>query len=114
MGANHDWKTMLPSDGAIGVCPQVGRVRIPPVAVRPTLTLTAGRRIKGVRACWFEGEAARFVTLVPATGRIRRDLETLRGGETVEFVGRPCEWHDMAGGVSYVVIVNDMHASAGR
>lgn len=74
----------------------------------PTLNLTGGRRIKTVRACWFEGDEARFVSLMPSTGRIRKELDSLKGGETVEFIGRPCEWHDMSGQNYYIVIVIDI------
>lgn len=105
---NRSWKALLPRNGGIGVCPQIGRVRIPPVCPRSTLNLTGGRRIKTVRACWFEGDEARFVSLMPSTGRIRKELESLKGGETVEFIGRPCEWHDMSGQNYYIVIVTDM------
>lgn len=94
---NRSWKALLPRNGGIGVCPQIGRVKIPPVCPRSTLNLTGGRRIKTVRACWFEGDEARFVSLMPSTGRIRKELDSLKGGETVEFIGRPCEWHDMSG-----------------
>ena len=52
---NRSWKALLPRNGGIGVCPQIGRVKIPPVCPRSTLNLTGGRRIKTVRACWFEG-----------------------------------------------------------
>lgn len=45
---------------------------------------------------------------MPSTGRIRKELESLKGGETVEFIGRPCEWHDMSGQNYYIVIVTDM------
>ena len=58
---NRSWKALLPRNGGIGVCPQIGRVKIPPVCPRSTLNLTGGRRIKTVRACWFEGDEARFV-----------------------------------------------------
>ena len=105
---NRSWKALLPRNGGIGVCPQIGRVKIPPVCPRSTLNLTGGRRIKTVRACWFEGDEARFVSLMPSTGRIRKELESLRCGETVEFIGRPCEWHDMSGQNYYIVIVTDM------
>ena len=83
---NRSWKALLPRNGGIGVCPQIGRVKIPPVCPRSTLNLTGGRRIKTVR----------------------KELESLRGGETVEFIGRPCEWHDMSGQNYYIVIVTDM------
>lgn len=56
---NRSWKALLPRNGGIGVCPQIGRVKIPPVCPRSTLNLTGGRRIKTVRACWFEGDEAR-------------------------------------------------------
>ena len=59
---NRSWKALLPRNGGIGVCPQIGRVKIPPVCPRSTLNLTGGRRIKTVRACWFEGDEARFVS----------------------------------------------------
>ncbi len=45
---------------------------------------------------------------MPSTGRIRKELDSLKGGETVEFIGRPCEWHDMSGQNYYIVIVTDM------
>lgn len=48
---NRSWKALLPRNGGIGVCPQIGRVKIPPVCPRSTLNLTGGRRIKTVRAC---------------------------------------------------------------
>ena len=105
---NRSWKALLPRNGGIGVCPQIGRVKIPPVCPRSTLNLTGGRRIKTVRACWFEGDEARFVYLMTSTGRIRKELDSLKGGETVEFIGRPCEWHDMSGQNYYIVIVTDM------
>ena len=57
---------------------------------------------------WFEGDEARFVSLMPSTGRIRKELDSLKGGETVEFIGRPCEWHDMSGQNYYIVIVIDI------
>lgn len=105
---NRSWKALLPRNGGIGVCPQIGRVKILPTSSRPTLRLTGNRRIKGVRACWFEGDETRFVTLIPSTGRLRKEMESLKGGETVEFIGRPCEWHDMSGQNYYIVIVTDM------
>ena len=64
---NRSWKALLPRNGGIGVCPQIGRVKIPPVCPRSTLNLTGGRRIKTVRACWFEGDEARQVA---AGGRV--------------------------------------------
>lgn len=112
MDENHAWRTMLPSGGGFGMCPQVGRVWIPAVYSRPTLNLAGGRRIKGLRACWPEGGSTRFVTLVPSTGRIRKAMDSLTGGETVEFIGRPSEWHDMSGQTSYIVVVADMAVAA--
>lgn len=106
---NRSWMKLLPANGGIGVCPQIGRVKIPPACIRKTLHLTNGRQIKGVTACWFENDSIRTLTLVPATGRLRKELESLKGCETIEFIGRPCEWNDMNGTISYVVIVTDMN-----
>lgn len=112
MSENHAWKTLLPDDGGLGMCPQIGRVWIPAVYTRPTLNLAGGRRIKGLRACWPEGKSTRFVTLIPSTGRLRKEMDSLTGGETVEFIGHPSEWHDMSGQTSYIVVVTDMAVSA--
>ena len=105
---NRAWKALLPQNGMIGMSPQVGRVKIPPIRVRQTLNLTGGRKIKAVKACWFEKDSARFVTLVPSTGRLRMEMDSLKGGETIEFVGHSREWHDMSGQNYFVVIVTDM------
>ena len=51
---------------------------------------------------------ARFVSLLPATKGIRDMLDSLKGGETVEFMGTPREWHDMNGEVCYAVVVKDL------
>ena len=40
---NRSWKALLPRNGGIGVCPQIGRVKIPPVCPRSTLNLTGGQ-----------------------------------------------------------------------
>lgn len=48
---NRAWKALLPQNGMIGMSPQVGRVKIPPIRVRQTLNLTGGRKIKAVKAC---------------------------------------------------------------
>ena len=42
---NRAWKALLPQNGMIGMSPQVGRVKIPPLSVRQTLNLTGGRKI---------------------------------------------------------------------
>lgn len=105
---NRAWKALLPQNGMIGMRPQVGRVKIPPISVRQTLNLTGGRKIKAVKACWLEKDSARFVTLVPSTGRLRLEMDSLKGGETIEFVGHSREWHDMSGQNYFVVIVTDM------
>ena len=89
---NRSWKALLPRNGGIGVCPQIGRVKIPPVCPRSTLNLTGGRRIKTVRACWFEGDEARFVSLMPSTGRIRKELEVVPEKLRTLDHGRP--WSD--------------------
>ena len=34
---NRAWKALLPQNGMIGMSPQVGRVKIPPIRVRQTL-----------------------------------------------------------------------------
>ncbi len=112
MDDNRAWKTLLPKDGGLGMCPQIGRVWIPAVYARPTLNLAGGGRIRGLRACWPEGGSTRFVTLVPSTGRLRKEMDALTGGETVEFIGRPSEWHDMSGQTSYIVVVTDMAVTA--
>lgn len=88
---NRAWKALLPQNGMIGMSPQVGRVKIPPIRVRQTLNLTGGRKIKAVKACWLEKDSARFVTLVPSTGRLRMEMDSLKGGETIEFVGHSRE-----------------------
>jgi len=108
MTENESWRRLLPTNGGIGVCPQIGRVVIPPTCVRQTLHLTGNRRIKAVRAYWIEGKLARFVSLLPATKGIRDMLDSLKGGETVEFMGTPREWHDMNGEVCYAVVVKDL------
>ena len=46
---NRAWKALLPQNGMIGMSPQVGRVKIPPISVRQTLNLTGGRKIKAVK-----------------------------------------------------------------
>ena len=61
-----------------------------------------------MKACWLEKDSARFVTLVPSTGRLRLEMDSLKGGETIEFVGHSREWHDMSGQNYFVVIVTDM------
>lgn len=47
---NRSWKALLPRNGGIGVCPQIGRVKIPPVCPRSTLNLTGGSAPAGSRA----------------------------------------------------------------
>ena len=44
----------------------------------------------------------------PSTGRLRLEMDSLKGGETIEFVGHSREWHDMSGQNYFVVIVTDM------
>lgn len=44
----------------------------------------------------------------PSTGRLRMEMDSLKGGETIEFVGHSREWHDMSGQNYFVVIVTDM------
>ena len=108
MGYRPDWRRMLPKDGRIDVIPQVGRVAVPPKCIRQTLTLTGNRRLRGVRVYWVEDGVARLFTLVPGNGRMLRLMDGLTGGETLEFVGRPREWHGQDGETCYAVVVSDM------
>ena len=42
---NRSWKALLPRNGGIGVCPQIGRVKIPPVCpITPEFLRTFGFR----------------------------------------------------------------------
>ena len=43
-----------------------------------------------------------------ARKRLRLEMDSLKGGETIEFVGHSREWHDMSGQNYFVVIVTDM------
>lgn len=114
MEDKRTWRRLLPETGRIGVIPQVGRVAVPPTCVRQTLSLTGNRRLRGVRAFWIEDGTRRWVTLIPADGRILRLLEGLEGGETIEFVGRPREWHGQNGDTCYAVVVRDMDVIPAR
>lgn len=105
---NAAWKTLLPHGNGVGLAPQVGRVCVPPRCVRQRLTLSGGRTLRAVRAFWREDNVSRFVTLVPGNGRTLKMLDALRGGETIEFVGRSREWHDMDGVTCWTVVVSDM------
>lgn len=61
---NRAWKALLPQNGMIGMSRR-SQGEDPSIRVRQTLNLTGGRKIKAVKACWFEKDSARFVTLVP-------------------------------------------------
>lgn len=86
-----------------------GRPRPHPADLSTPTTHRRGRTHRtGVRACWQEANATRFVTLVPGNGRVLSTLDALKGGETVEFVGHSREWHGLDGTVCWTVVVNDM------
>ena len=66
---NRAWKALLPQNGMIGMSPQVGRVKIPPIRVRQTLNLTGGRKIKAVKACWLEKGFGQIRHTCPLDGK---------------------------------------------
>lgn len=108
------WRALLPADGRIGVCTQVGRVFIPESCPRQTITMTGARLVRAVRACWPDGRFTRWVTLIPGDGKTLRTINGLSGGEIIEFAGQPCEWHDRNGGSCYAVVVRELEITARR
>lgn len=110
----HAWRALLPADGRIGVCTQVGRVFIPESCPRQTITMTGARLVRAVRACWPDGRFTRWVTIIPGDGRTLRTINGLSGGEIIEFAGQPCEWHDRNGGSCYAVVVRELEITTRR
>lgn len=108
------WRALLPADGRIGVCTQVGRVFIPESCPRQTITMTGARLVRAVRACWPDGRFTRWVTLIPGDGKTLRTINGLSGGEIIEFAGQPCEWHDRNSGSCYAVVVHELEITARR
>ncbi len=108
------WRALLPTDGRIGVCTQVGRVFIPDSCPRQTITMTGARLVRAVRACWPDGRFTRWVTIIPGDGKTLRTINGLSGGEIIEFAGQPCEWHDRNSGSCYAVVVRELEITARR
>lgn len=68
---NRTWKALPSRNGGIGA--PAGRQDGDPVCLFLALKLAGS--IEGVRACWFEGDGIRFVTLISSAGRIRKEMK---------------------------------------
>ena len=66
---NRAWKALLPQNGMIGMSPQVGRVKIPPISVRQNVEPDRSRKIKAVKHAGSKKIRPRFVTLDPLDGK---------------------------------------------
>ena len=106
---NRAWKALLPQNGNDRHEPTGRQGENPSISVRQTLNLTGRQENQSGEGMLARKKIRpRFVTLVPSTGRLRLEMDSLKGGETIEFVGHSREWHDMSGQNYFVVIVTDM------
>lgn len=109
-GGDPRWVRLLPKRGSgWGVSPISGRATVPMAGIARTV-LPDGHAVRVLRAAWQEHGETFVAMLVPGSRDVLRVMGLVRGGETVEFAGRPRPWRDTATGETMMAVVCEVIA----